>query len=204
MKVGVRGRVIVGPAGGPGQVDVPVRFAVVREGVDPKTIVTKFQRIGVTIASGEPHTAFSIVEDDLTFAFPRGAEIDFDVVYVGFDPVSAQEMDKARRKPRQARPAVTQHGPGARPIGRFARSPKLQRARLEAAQRDQVVLSARMSAITARAPALVNCAPRFGLVWLPPMKPIGTMLAAWAAATPAGESSTTMQSDGATCILAAT
>ena len=99
MKVGVRGRVIVGPAGGPGQVDVPVRFAVVREGVDPKTIVTKFQRIGVTIAPGEPHTAFSIVEDDLTFAFPRGAEIDSYVVYVGFDPVSAQEMDKARRKP---------------------------------------------------------------------------------------------------------
>jgi hypothetical protein len=106
MKVGVRGRVIVGPAGGPGQVDVPVRFAVVREGVDPKTIVTKFQRIGVTIASGEPHTAFSIVEDDLTFAFPRGAEIDSYVVYVGFDPVSAQEMDKARRKPapKPARP----------------------------------------------------------------------------------------------------
>ena len=106
MKVGVRGRVIVGPAGGPGQVDVPVRFAVVREGVDPKTIVTKFQRIGVTVAPGEPHTAFSIVEDDLTFAFPRGAEIDSYVVYVGFDPVSAQEMDKTRRKPapKPARP----------------------------------------------------------------------------------------------------
>jgi hypothetical protein len=99
MKVGVRGRVIVGPAGGPGQVDVPVRFAVVREGVDPKTIVTKFQRIGVTVAPGEPHTAFSIVEDDLTFAFPRAAEIDSYVVYVGFDPVTAQEMDKVKRRP---------------------------------------------------------------------------------------------------------
>ena len=53
-----------------------------------------------------------------------------------------------------------------------------------------------MSAITARAPALVRCAPRLGLVWLPPMKPIGTMPAAWAADTPAGESSTTMQSAG--------
>ena len=104
MKVGVRGRVIVGPAGGPGQVDVPVRFAVVREGVEPKTIVTKFQRIGVSVAASDPSVAFSIVEDDLTFAFPRGAEIDSYVVYVGFDPVTAQEMDKARRKPAPARP----------------------------------------------------------------------------------------------------
>ncbi len=59
-----------------------------------------------------------------------------------------------------------------------------------------VLLSARMSAITARAPAWVSCAPRLGLVWLPPMKPIGTMPAACAADTPAGESSTTMQSAG--------
>ena len=59
-----------------------------------------------------------------------------------------------------------------------------------------MLLSARMSAITARAPALVRCAPRLGLVWLPPMKPIGTMPAAWAADTPAGESSTTMHSAG--------
>ena len=31
MKVGVEGRIIVGPAGGPGQVDVPLRIAVVDE-----------------------------------------------------------------------------------------------------------------------------------------------------------------------------
>ena len=99
MKVGVRGRVIVGPAGGSGQVDVPVRFAVVREGVEPKTIVTKFLRVGVNIGPNDPSVPFSVVEDDLSFAMPRGAEIDSYVVYVGFDPVTAQEMDKGRRKP---------------------------------------------------------------------------------------------------------
>ena len=31
MKVGVEGRVIIGPAGGPGDVDVPLRFAVVQK-----------------------------------------------------------------------------------------------------------------------------------------------------------------------------
>ncbi len=53
-----------------------------------------------------------------------------------------------------------------------------------------------MSAITARAPALSSCVPRLGLVWLPPTKPIGTMPAAWAAETPAAESSITMHSAG--------
>ena len=38
MKVGVEGRVITGPAGGAGTVNVPIRLAVVQEGVNPKTI----------------------------------------------------------------------------------------------------------------------------------------------------------------------
>ena len=37
MKVGVQGRVLLGPAGGPGQVDIPLRMAVVQEGTNPKT-----------------------------------------------------------------------------------------------------------------------------------------------------------------------
>src|SRR6266496_759282 len=40
MKVGVQGRVLLGPAGAPGQVDIPLRIAVVQEGVNPKTIVS--------------------------------------------------------------------------------------------------------------------------------------------------------------------
>jgi hypothetical protein len=104
MKVGVRGRVIVGPAGGPGQVDVPLRFAVVREGVDPTTIVTKFQRIPVTVQPNDPNVAFSYVEEDLTFPFPPGGGIDSYVVYIGFDPVTAQEMDR-KRKPAPKPPA---------------------------------------------------------------------------------------------------
>ena len=33
MKVGIEGRVITGPAGGPGTIDLPLRLAVVQEGV---------------------------------------------------------------------------------------------------------------------------------------------------------------------------
>ena len=41
MKVGVEGRIITGPSGGPGTVDVPLRIAVVQEGVNPKPVVSK-------------------------------------------------------------------------------------------------------------------------------------------------------------------
>ncbi len=36
MRVGVQGRAVVGPAGAPAQIPVPLRYAVVREGVEPK------------------------------------------------------------------------------------------------------------------------------------------------------------------------
>src|SRR5215208_4577677 len=35
IKVGIEGRVLVGPAGGPGQLEVPLRYAVVKEGPEP-------------------------------------------------------------------------------------------------------------------------------------------------------------------------
>src|SRR4030095_12110333 len=53
MKVGVQGRVLLGPAGGPGQVDIPLRMAVVQEGPAPKTIVSKFYRLAVAVPPGQ-------------------------------------------------------------------------------------------------------------------------------------------------------
>jgi hypothetical protein len=104
MRVGVRGRVIVGPAGGPGQLDVPLRFAVVQEGVEPKVITSKFQRVAVSIPANDPNVTFSHVEDDITFPFPRGGAIDSYVLYVGFDAAEAEEIDKSRKKPARKPP----------------------------------------------------------------------------------------------------
>lgn len=102
MKVGVEGRVITGPAGGPGTVDVPLRLAVVQEGVTPKPIVSKFVRIPVVIASDNDRVTFSHVESDLTFPMPVPAgNIDSYIVYVGFDTLTAPQKPApaARRKP---------------------------------------------------------------------------------------------------------
>src|SRR5947209_17896574 len=83
MKVGVEGRVLLGPAGGPGQIDVPLRMAVVQEGPNPKSIVSKFYKLAVAIPPGQTSMPFVHVEQDLTFPTPRAADFDNYVVYVG-------------------------------------------------------------------------------------------------------------------------
>ena len=52
MKVGIEGRLLAGPAGGPGKVDIPMRIAVVQEGPTPKTIWSRFYRVPVQMPDG--------------------------------------------------------------------------------------------------------------------------------------------------------
>lgn len=111
MKIGVQGRVIVGPAGGPGEVDVPLRVAVVQEtpgGMRP--IVTKLIHIPVTIAPGQGNALFTHVEEGLAFPLPAPTTLlDDYTAYVGFDPLAAetpeQPKPKVRAKPKPKPPA---------------------------------------------------------------------------------------------------
>jgi hypothetical protein len=114
MRVGVEGRIILGPAGAPGQVDVPLRFAVVHEGVAPKTIVTKLHRVSVIVPPDSTNVPFTHIEEDLTFPMPRGNEIDSYIVYVGFDPVGAREIDRKKPPARPARPPARADAPPER------------------------------------------------------------------------------------------
>jgi hypothetical protein len=98
MKVGVEGRVLLGPAGSPGQVDIPLRMAVVQEGPNPKTVLSKFYKLAVSIPPGQTAVPFMHVEQDLSFPMPRGGDLDAYIVYVGFDPMSLST--KPERKPR--------------------------------------------------------------------------------------------------------
>jgi hypothetical protein len=96
MKVGVQGRVIVGPAGGPGHVDVPLRIAVVdAPSSGTKVITTKFIQIPVDIPDNNG-TSFSHIEEGLSFPLPTPvSQLDNYVVYIGFDQFSAQNAPKA-------------------------------------------------------------------------------------------------------------
>jgi hypothetical protein len=95
IKVGVEGRVLLGPFGAPGSVEVPLRYAVVREGPEPRLIVTKFKRIRATIAPGKTHVQFVDIEGRLNFPLPSSsAELAAYVVYVGFDEIGDKNEKK--------------------------------------------------------------------------------------------------------------
>jgi hypothetical protein len=109
MKVGVQGRILLGPAGGSGKLDVPLRYAVVKEGPEPKTIVSKFYKIPVTIGESQPNVAFAHIDEEVTFPMPPDLDIHSYVVYVGFDPTgekqpAAKLPARPAQKPTPARP----------------------------------------------------------------------------------------------------
>jgi hypothetical protein len=115
MKVGVQGRVILGPEGGnPGTVNVPIRFAVVRETIETKVITTKLDRVTVTIPPNDSNVLFTHVTEGLDFPMPRGGDIDYYLVYIGFDPAGAEP--EAKKPAPKSRPKSSKPRP-AKPTG---------------------------------------------------------------------------------------
>ncbi len=101
IRVGVEGRIVLGPAGGPGQVDVPLRIAVVDETpTSSKTIITKLVHVPVTVASMQDNPTFTHIEEGLTFPMPKPADLDNYIIYIGFDPLAVQEKPKPEAKPK--------------------------------------------------------------------------------------------------------
>ena len=103
IKVGVEGRIITGPAGGPGTVNVPLRIAVVHEGINPTMVATKFTVIPVTVNNAIDRVTFTHVDPDIAFPLPQPASaIDSYVIYVGFDAIGAQPQ-KPKKPARKVR-----------------------------------------------------------------------------------------------------
>jgi hypothetical protein len=97
MRIGVQGRIIVGPAGGAGHIEVPLRIAVVSAPITaPKTVVTKLVRIPVTIGASDDNVDFSHIEEGLSFPVPSSAADPY-IVYIGFDPLGAAAQDQAKK-----------------------------------------------------------------------------------------------------------
>jgi hypothetical protein len=96
-RIGIQGRVIAGPAGAPTSVDVPMRVAVVQEGVTSKTIATKAFR--TTVAMQPDGTVpFTLVAEGVDYPAPSGAAADQYVFYIGFDPQALGPEPKAAKK----------------------------------------------------------------------------------------------------------
>jgi hypothetical protein len=101
IRVGVQGRVIVGPAGGPGSITMPLRYALVKEGIEPKPIYTKLYTVPVTVEPGQSNALYSHVEESMTVPMPSLIDFDSYVIYVGFDPQSAEKKPARPAKPRR-------------------------------------------------------------------------------------------------------
>jgi len=96
-KIGIQGRIIAGPAGAPTSVDVPLRVAVVQEGVSPKTVFTKAYRTSVSMQP-DGSVPFSLVAEDVAYPAPSVSDNDAYVFYVGFDPQALKPEPKARKR----------------------------------------------------------------------------------------------------------
>ncbi len=80
IRVGVSGRVLAGPAGGPGTFSVPVRVGIRRES-DQKILTSKVYNVPATIPAGSANTTFTLVSDPLSVPYTREeANEDFMVV----------------------------------------------------------------------------------------------------------------------------
>ena len=83
LKVGVAGRVLLGPAGIPGAFTVPVRIAVRRDG-DGKPAATKLYQVPATIGAGQDSTTFQLVSDPIAVPYVTFNADDDYTILVGF------------------------------------------------------------------------------------------------------------------------
>ena len=78
MKVGVEGRVLLGPAGAAGRFDAPVTFVIKR---GDSILATRTQRVSVAVPAGDTQASFVTVQDGLVVPAKAGEyEIDVGLV----------------------------------------------------------------------------------------------------------------------------
>jgi len=84
MRVGVEGRVLLGPSGRPSSFTVPVRIAV-RDEQSQNMLDTNVYRVAVTIPEGSAQATFSVVSEPIMVPLRRReANRDY-MIFVGFE-----------------------------------------------------------------------------------------------------------------------
>jgi hypothetical protein len=95
IKIGVAGKVLLGPAGSPGSFSVPVRMAVLREH-DNQPIVSKLYSAAVTVAAGETRADFTVVSEPLSVPFIQDHSEDDYTIKVGIDEGASADKPAAK------------------------------------------------------------------------------------------------------------
>jgi hypothetical protein len=84
IKIGVAGKVLLGPAGSPGSFSVPVRMAVLHE-KNNEPVTSKIFHASVTVNNGETEADFTIVSEPLRVPFIQDHAEDDYAIKVGID-----------------------------------------------------------------------------------------------------------------------
>jgi len=109
MKVGVAGRVLLGPAGSPGTFAAPIRLVVVRE-TDQAAIITKLYQVPGSVPTGETGGMFTLVTDPISV--PATSVLNDYTIKVGFDVPADKRPKGAPTSPIQQAAARVPDTPG--------------------------------------------------------------------------------------------
>jgi|SRR5579875_722672 len=97
IKIGVAGRVLLGPAGSPGSFSVPVRMAIVNE-LNNQPIISKLYHAAVAVPPGETHADFTIVSEPLRVPFIKEHADENYTIKAGIDEGTGITADKPQGK----------------------------------------------------------------------------------------------------------
>lgn len=100
IRVGVEGKVLLGPAGSASSFNVPVKIAV-RDENTQQMVASKTYQVAVTLPPGAPHSTFSVVSEPLLVPFRRKEANEDYLIMVGFEKTKAQPQRKRRRVSRR-------------------------------------------------------------------------------------------------------
>jgi hypothetical protein len=108
IKVGVKGRVVLGPAGSPGSYSAPLRIAI-RQQQGEKFLASKVFNVGATIAPGASRGEFTVVTEPFAVPFTTEHAADDYEVVVGFGKdAKAAPVEKRKRRQGKAGAAGAQ------------------------------------------------------------------------------------------------
>ncbi len=99
LKIGVEGKVLLGPAGSAGSFNVPVSIAV-RDEKTRQYVANRTYRVAASIGQGAANTSFAIVSEEIAIPFKGLSANDDYTVYVGFDGASAATGSQPSRRRR--------------------------------------------------------------------------------------------------------
>jgi hypothetical protein len=101
LKVGVKGRLLLGPAGSPGSYSAPLSISV-RQQQGEKIVASKTFTVGATIAPGTSGADFTVVTEPFVVPFTTEHAADDYEVVVGFGK-GAKATPVEKRKRRQSK-----------------------------------------------------------------------------------------------------